>query len=133
MLPLVEFPDLLAWLRSWLLDQLADRPEPYAADVFVATAVPTERRDRMVILRYDGGPVTDVAVHRARLGINVWATEGVEADRLAELVRGLLAATPGAGPIRAATVGGPTPVVESSPQHVRYLTAELTVRGHPRP
>ena len=80
----------------------------------------------MVIVRRDGGPRPDVVREAARLGVRLWATSDAEAADLTGLVRGLLAAGLGHGPVRGfAEVAGPVTVPEESGQPVRFLTVEL--------
>lgn len=130
MQPLVLFPDVEDWAVGYLDDALAARAETYAANVFVSNKVPSPRVDRMVIIRRDGGPRLDVARETCRLGIRVWAeTDAIGAD-LTQLVRALLAASPGEGPVRRhAETAGPSYVVDESGQPLRFFTAELIVRG----
>jgi hypothetical protein len=84
----------------------------------------------MVILRRDGGPRLDVVREVARLGIRVWASSDAEAADLTGLVRGLLAASVGEGPVRGfSEVSGPVSVPEPSGQSLRYFTVEVIVRA----
>lgn len=130
MLPVVVFQDVEAWCVQYLQAQLDARPEPYASGVYVSTAVPSERLDRMVIVRRDGGPRTGVVTEIVRLGVRVFGeTDEVAAD-LTQLVRALLAASPGEGPIRRyVEIAGPSYLVEESGQPLRYFTAELISRA----
>lgn len=130
MQPLVFFSDVEAWAVGYLQSALDSRPELYAAGVYVTTAVPVERQPRMVILRRDGGPRTSVATEVARLGVRVWAETDETAADLTQLVRALLAASPGEGPIRAyVETAGPSYLTEESGQPLRFFTAELTARS----
>jgi hypothetical protein len=66
----------------------------------------------------------------ARLGVRVWASSDAEVADLTGLVRGLLAASVGEGPIRAfSEVAGPVTVPEESGQPLRYFTVELVARA----
>jgi len=130
MLPVVVFPDVEAWCVQYLQAQLAARPEPYASGVVVATKIPNPRADRMVIVRRDGGPRMGVAHEIARLGVRVFGETDEVATDLTQLVRALLAASPGEGPIRRyVEISGPSYLIEESGQPVRYFTAELTSRA----
>lgn len=130
MQPIVMFPDVEAWAVSFLRDALAEREEPYAQGVFVATNVPTERRDRMAIVRRDGGTRRTVVTETARLGVRVFGGSEEEASDLTTLVRALLMASPGEGPVRRyAEIAGPARLIEESGQPLRYFSAELTVRS----
>lgn len=126
----VIFPDAELWATGTIRDALAGRTETYAQNVYVSNAVPTTRRDRMVICRRDGGPRLDVAREAARLGVRVWAMTEQDATDLARLVSALFGAAADGNPVLKVTQpSGPTPVADSSGQPLRYLTFELTVRG----
>lgn len=130
MRPVVVFPDVEAWAVGYLQAALATRPEVYAADVHVSTSVPKPRRDRMVVIRRDGGPRLDVVREAARLAVRVWAMTEKDAAGLTQLVRALLAASPGDGPARRYTeVAGPVSIADESGQPLRFFTAELIIRA----
>lgn len=127
--PPLLFPDVELLLTTRLRALIDARPEPYAWAVFVGNAVPKQRRDRMVIVRRDGG---NRAGHRdnARVGLNVWAPTEQEATDLARLVAALMYALPTGAPILAVTqLSGPTPIAEESKQSRRYLVFEVATRG----
>jgi len=128
--PVVIFPDVELWATGYLRAALADRTEPYAASVLVSNEVPQTRRDRMVIVRRDGGPRLDVTREAARLSVRVWGpTEQVATD-LARLVAALLWAAPTGSPVlRVQQQTGATPVADSSGQPLRFMSFEITVRG----
>jgi hypothetical protein len=129
-MPLVVFPDVEAWCASYLRDELAARPEGFAENVYVSTQVPSPRLTRMVILRRDGGPRTSVVTERARLGIRVWGESDEVAQDLTQLVRAILGASAGNGPVRRVDeISGPSYIVEESGQPFRYLVLELITRG----
>lgn len=130
MTPAIVFPDTELWATTYLRAQLAARDESYAQDVHVDTKVPTSRPARLVTIRRDGGPRLDVVRETARLGINIWAETEQAANDLARLVRALMGACAGDGPIlRAGRSTGPAAVPDASQQHRRFLTVELDVRG----
>lgn len=130
MRPVVLFADAEAWATSWLRTQLEARAEPYADGVYVSTEVPNPRKPRMVIVRRDGGPRLDVARELVRLGVRVWAESDEDVNDLTQLVRALLAASPGEGPVRRYTeIAGPVTVDDGTPQPMRYFTAELIARS----
>ena len=130
MFPVVVFPDVEAWVVRYLQEQLDARPEPYASGVYVSTAVPSERLDRMVIVRRDGGQRLGVAHELCRLGVRVFGETDEVCTDLALLVRALLAASPGEGPVRRyVEITGPSYLIEESGQPLRYFTAELTTRA----
>lgn len=127
-LPLVAFPDVELWAAGYLRTALAARAEPYAAGVFVSNAVPSTRRDRMVIVRRDGGPRLDAVREVARLGVNVWGSTEQEVTDLTRLVRALLWAAPDGKPVcKAVENSGPSSIPDAQPR--RFMTFELTVRG----
>ena len=66
-------PDIELWATTWLRAQLTARAESYAAGVFVSNSVPTTRRDRMVIVRHDGGLRASALLELSRIGVQVWA------------------------------------------------------------
>lgn len=130
MIPVVVQPDVELWATTMLRQALAARPEPYAAGVYVSNAVPTTRRDRMVIVRRDGGARLDLVREVARLGVNVWAKTDRDAADLARLVAALLWASPTGDPVlRVEQPMGSTPVADPSGQPLRYQTFEVTTRG----
>lgn len=126
------FPDAELVACQVLRDRLAERPEPYAADPFVGHKVPAQRRDRMVIVRRDGGARIDHARETARFGINVWATSDQEAGDLARLVRALLWAAPTGDPfVRIDDLAGPMPIADDTGQPRVYFTCEAVLRSSP--
>lgn len=109
---------------------LTDALRPLLPGVFVSNEVPNPRRDRMVIVRSDGGPSLGDVRALARIGINVYGTSKKDATDLAREVGALLPGLVGVGPITAApSVSLPSEVADPSEQDRRYLTAELHVRG----
>lgn len=125
----VLFPDAELWAATFLREALAARTESYTADVFVSSSVPSPRRDRMVVVRRDGGPASGLFDH-PRLAVRTWATTEADATDLARLTAALLWAAPDGTPLTALTqVTGPTPVADESRQPLRYQMFELTMRG----
>lgn len=130
---LIVSPDVEAWAVQYLRDGLSSLADPVASDVLVATRVPTSRAHKMVILRRDGGQRLDVVREIARLGVRVWGRSDEEATDLTNLVRALLAASPGNGPVRRhVEIAGPSQLVEDSGQPIRYFSVELIVKGTER-
>lgn len=128
--PAVIFPDVELWAATYLRAALGGRGESYASNVYVSNAVPSTRRDRMVIFRRDGGPRLDVARDAARLSVRVWAKSEQDATNLAQLVRALLWAAPDGDPVlRVTDLSGPSPVADESGQPLRFFTLEVLVRG----
>jgi len=118
------------WATTWLREALAGRVEPYAVDVYVSNTVPTQRRDRMVVVRRDGGLRTDMLREVARLSVRTWGKTDQEASDLARLVGALLWSAPTGDPVvRVTQPAGNTPVADPSGQPLRYQTFEVTTRG----
>lgn len=129
-LPIVIHDDIELWATARLRALLATRTEPYAANVFVSNTTPSQRRDRMVIIRRDGGGRLDAVREAPRLGINVWAKTEQDANNLGRMVAALLAASPDGNPVsRVRIMGGPYAVADDSNQPLRYLTAEVISKG----
>lgn len=131
-LPAVVFADVELWAGSYLRGRLAARVEAFAAGVFVGNAVPGTRRDRMVVVRRDGGPRVSPVLDAARLSVRVWGRTEQEATDLARLVRALLhdATSDEDGPVvRVVDQSGPSPVADESGQPLRYLVIEFLMRG----
>lgn len=131
-LPAVVFADVELWAGSYLRGRLAGRVEAFAAGVFVGNVVPGTRRDRMVVVRRDGGPRVSPVLDAARLSVRVWGRTEQEATDLARLVRALLhdATSDEDGPVvRVVDQSGPSPVADESGQPLRYLVIEFLMRG----
>lgn len=129
-IPAVIFPDVELWATGYLRTALAGRTEAYATGVYLSNTVPSPRRDRMVIVRRDGGPRLDVTREAARLAVRVWAKTEQDATDLARLVAALLWAAPTGEPVvRVTQPTGSTPVADDSGQPLRFMSFEITVRG----
>lgn len=133
------FPDVELVLTAYLRSALAGRPESYAQDVYVSNRVPHPRRDRMVIIRRDGGS-GDGLFDAARVSFRVWAGVPLRtgghgpnekaATDLSRLVNALLRAAPNGNPIvRVVPQSGPTPVPDDSEQSLRYSVADVYTRA----
>lgn len=130
--PQVVFPDTELLLCGLLRQALAERPEPYAADVYVGNTTPNPRRSRMVTIRRDGGIVTEGLLDNAQVGVNVWGDTEQNVNDLARLVRALLWSIPDGKPIcRVEDISGPVSIADDSGQPLRYLTFEVWCRGEP--
>jgi hypothetical protein len=125
----VIFPDIEAHLIGYLKAALGSRSEEYASSVWVGNQVPAERRNRMVTVRDDGGPVVGDVRAVARLGVNVWGGSQAEASDLANLVSALVGASADGAPVLKATTTRPYSVADDAGQAHQYFTAELIVRG----
>lgn len=129
MYPPVLAPDATLWATRYLRTALAARPEPYCSGVFVADKVPDQRRDRMVIIRRDGGR-PDRLVDNPRLSFRIWAKTEQDASDLARMVVALLWAAPDGNPVVSVTPeSGPSPVSDESGQPLRYLVMSFRTVG----
>lgn len=127
MQPLVAFVDAPLWATGYLRTALAARPEPYAAGV--AVGVLKSPAGRCVTVNRDGGAADRVQDH-PRLRVRVWADTWQEASDLARLVRTLLLASPGVGPVVwAGNATGPSDVPEETSQAQFLFYLDLTTRG----
>lgn len=126
----ILFADIEAWAVDYLRDALDGRLEPYTSGVYVSNEVPKVRADRMVIVRRDGGPRITIVTELARLTIRVWARTDADATDLTNMVRALIAASPGVGQVRKAEeIGGPVTIPDQSEQPQRLFTVQLTARS----
>ena len=126
----ILFPDIELVLTTKFRAALAARTEPYATGVFVSNAVPNPRRDRMVIVRRDGGTPTAMR-DRPRVTVRVWAMSEQDATDLARLVMALAPTLIDGSPIVAAPTDGrpgPNPVADESGQPMRMLSIEFHTR-----
>lgn len=125
----ILFPDVELWATGYLRTALAAREETYAAGVYVANTVPNPRRNRMVILRRDGGRAFDV-FDDARVSVRVWAATEQDATDLSRLVAALLWAAPDGSPVvRVTQESGNSPVPDESGAHLRYSVFTIRTRG----
>lgn len=121
-------PDVELWATTYLRTELLQRPE-HVADAFVSNKVPTTRRDRMVIVRRDGGRTANLR-DIARVNVRCWAKTDQDAIDLARLVSALLFDAPGAdGVLRVVQQSGPIPVADESGQPMRMSVYEIHSRA----
>lgn len=129
MRPALASPDVNLWFTTWLRTQLAARTESVTANVFVSDETPNPRRDRMVIVRRDGGIRRDFVLEDPSVGVNVWAKTKKDCSDLAHLVQALMVSAEAEGPIvRVRSVFGPSTIPDDSGQPRRYMTFDVTVR-----
>lgn len=100
---------------------------------WIGNTVPNPRRDRMLVIRRDGGTQTGVR-DRPRVSLRVWAATGKEQDAtdLAALVMALAPLFADGAPIVAVPTegrSGPWPVPDESDQPLRQMTIEFHMRG----
>lgn len=125
----ILFADAELWATTYLRAALAARDEDYAVGAFVSNEVPNPRRDRMVIVRRDGGNATNFR-DRPRLSVRVWAMTEQDATDLARLVAALLWAAPDGDPVlKVEQQSGPTPIADTSGQPLRYQLFDIHTRG----
>lgn len=124
----VTFPDVELLLTAFYRTQL---PLAGEAGVYVSNAVPATRRDRMVIVRRDGGSV-DGLRDRARVNLRVWDTTEQRATDLARIVQALAFGTADGEPVvQVVHLSGPSPVADESGQPLRLIVIEFHTRGVP--
>lgn len=127
----VVYPDIELLLTQRLRVALADRAEPYAAGVYVSNSIPNPRRDRMVVVRRDGGTQAEMR-DRPRVSLRVWATTKEDAADLARLVVALCRWLPDGDPIVAVPdvgISGPYAIPDESGQPLQYAVIEVHTRG----
>lgn len=118
------------WWIVYLRGALSEREETYAQNVYFDRRVPNSRKDRMVIVRRDGGAVTGL-FDQPRVALDVWAKTEQDATNLANLVIALAMVAPlsGAGVTNVTHLSGPNAVPEPSGQPRRLALIEATHRA----
>lgn len=118
------------WWIVYLRGALVGRTEPYASSVYFDRKVPNPRRDRMVIVRRDGGQVRGVFDH-PRVALDVWAKTEQDATDLANLMVALAQVAPlaGAGVTAVTHISGPNAVPDPSGKPRRLCLIEATHRA----
>ena len=120
----VLYPDSEQWLTGAIRAAL----KAAGREAYVDIQVPSPRRDRMVIVRRDGGP-EGVVLATQRFGIRVFGKTEKDATDTADLTAALLRGLRFTGPARNITTTSPFAGEDPSDQPLRYLTAEIAVRG----
>lgn len=129
----IIFPDIELVLTGRYRAALSTRAESFASNVYVSNKVPSTRRDRMVILRRDGGTQAEMR-DRPRVTLQVWAMTEKDADDLARLVMALAPSFADGSPIISVPLNGrsgPYPVADESSQYLRAMSIEFHTRGVP--
>lgn len=118
------------WWIVYLRGSLVGRVESYAQDVYFDRRVPSTRRDRMLIVRRDGGASAGV-FDQPRIALDVWAKTEQDATNLANLVVALAKVAPlaGAGCTNVVHLSGPNSVADPSGQPRRLSLIEATHRA----
>jgi len=136
----ILFPIVTGAIVGGLSGALEARSELYTDDVLVRPRLPEKnhRVQRMVTVRDDGGPQNGT-VQRHGFGFNVWAENGVNAERLARMCMGILPTLADGAPIvRVSDMTGPFEVVDESTDkltvdgdtlHHYYFACQVTSRG----
>lgn len=131
MQPVAALPvDADLWWIVYLRGALVGRNESYAQGVYFDRRVPSSRRDRMVIVRRDGGNVTGL-FDQPRVSFDVWAKTEQDCTDLARLVIALALKAPlaGAGVTNVTHLSGPNAVADESGQPRRLSLIEATHRA----
>lgn len=129
--PVAALPvDADLWWIVYLRGQLVGRSEPYASGVYFDRRVPNQRKDRMVIVRRDGGNVTGL-FDRPRIAFDVWAKTEQDVTNLANLMIALAFRAPieGVGVTNVEHLSGPNSVADESGQPRRLSLIEATHRA----
>lgn len=129
--PVAAVPvDADLWWIVYLRGALVGRLESYASGVYFDRRVPTTRRDRMVIVRRDGGSVSGL-FDRPRVALDVWAKTDQDATNLANLMIALAlhAPTQGDDVTNVEHISGPNSVADPSGQPRRLSLIEATHRA----
>jgi hypothetical protein len=118
------------WWIVYLRGALVGRSESYAQGVYFDRRVPNPRRDRMVIVRRDGGALRGL-FDEPRIALDVWATSDQDATNLANLVVALAQVAPlaDAGCTKVTVLSGPNAVEDPSKQPRRLALIEATHRA----
>lgn len=118
------------WWIVYLRGAFVGRVESYATGVYFDRAVPTNRRDRMVIVRRDGGNVSGL-FDRPRIALDVWAKTDQDATNLANLVIALALRAPRlvTDVTRVEHLSGPNSVADPSGVPRRLSLIEATHRA----
>lgn len=127
----IVYPDVELVLTGYFRDALPLHGE---ANVYVSNTMPTTRRDRMVLVRRDGGTVSGMR-DRPRVSIRVWETTEQGATDLARTVLALAqVAADGVRPVvEVVPQSGPLAVADESGQPLRLIVAEFHTRGEALP
>lgn len=130
MQPVAALPiDADLWWIVYLRGALVGRTESYAQGVHFDRKVPNPRRDRMVIVRRDGGNVSGV-FDNPRISFDVWAKTEQDATDLSRLIVALAFEAAGVdGCTRVRHNSGPNSVPDPSGQPRRLSLIEATHRA----
>lgn len=121
----ILFPDVELVVTTALRTELVAAGE---TDVFVGRAIPSTRRDRMVIVNRDGGN-DDGVTDFPRLRVRVWDSTPQAATDLARTVAALMHNLVGTTSVTyVRKQSGPYDVPDESRQQQRYLLFDLRTR-----
>lgn len=130
MMPLVEFPNTVLWVTTYLRAALLVNGYPDTPSTVVRVADTYIGADREVWVQRDGGPVLDVVREAARIRVNVFAKGATSGpvDDLARRVSTLMRAAADGNPVLHVTqLSGPTSIEDVIPR--RYLLFDVLTRG----
>lgn len=118
------------WWIVYLRGAFVGRVESYATNVYFDRRVPSTRKDRMVIVRRDGGSLEGLFDH-PRIALDVWAKTEQDATNLAALVVALALKAPlaAAGVTYVSHLSGPNAAADESGQPRRLSLIEATHRA----
>lgn len=132
-MPAVIFPDVEKVLVAAIKSELANRNEPYAQNVVVATKKPAPDvipyPSRMVVIRGDGGPELDHVRKLERVGVSIFCNTYADASDLSRLLEALFRTMTGEQIKLVSVVLSPVRLDEASPQEGRYMTLEITTKA----
>lgn len=121
--------DAELWWITYLKAALVGRTEPYATGVYLDRRVPAPRRDRMVIVRRDGGFIRGL-FDFPRVSLDVWAKKEQDATNLAALMVGLALGAPlDSDAVSVTHISGPNDVADPSGQPRRQALIEAKHRA----
>lgn len=128
----IEFPDAVAVVIEYLIDELAGVGDP----VDVVSRVPTDRPARFVRISRTGGPRRTRVSDAAQISVEAWGPLEEDARDLAESCRALLFAMrgttqQGVAVYRVSELGGPALLPDPTSDSPRYVfTHQVQLRGH---
>lgn len=120
----ITTPDLELVLPALIRAYLS----PDWPDVYVGRTRPDTPRPCVVTVQRSGGVSRSVVLDEVRVAVNVYAATDVDANRLAEAVRGYLESLSGTRPFVRVVATGPTPITGTAEPPRRYFYAELLTR-----
>ncbi len=96
--------------------------------LYVSRARPHDPRDYVVTVQRSGGSPKSAVLDQVRIAVNTWAPTEVEANDLAEQVRGVIEAQRGHAPIIRAEASGPSAINAKAEPPQRFFYADIITR-----